>query len=288
MKALLEDLFGPDWFDSPCNQTHPAYQHWYLCKENNEHHGANRFYNPAVKLQLGRLILDTYVFSTVTNGDVGLATLGDMAAIGDEIAVKKIRNSIVDPDKYEDVMIELVTAAWHRGRGHRALIQEVSGQQDLIVEIPEISTTLQIECKHLTSHSPNRLAAIVKKANEQIKAGKRGDSIGVLILDATAYLTSDNERDELFDRVHRALSGQKNRSVRHAIVTWDIVGEKADENNEYRRHLVFTRNQVAFHHSDWGPRVSDVEALFQGYRVEITVNMEPPPLGGIPRAIMPM
>jgi hypothetical protein len=118
------------------------------------------------------------------------------------------------------------------------------------VETP--SGPLLIECKRLASLNENRLRTVIKDANRQIKTASddlAGPFDGAVILDLNGYRPAEfgssewnpPHVDETLGLVQRALSGEKNRSIRSAYVLWDdclFVG------NEASRTVVGYRRRV--------------------------------------------
>src|SRR5262249_22925757 len=65
MKAVLEVLFEPQWFENPRNHRHPAWVQWALCKQNIQNRGRNRLADPDVRHHTSRLVLDTITWITL-------------------------------------------------------------------------------------------------------------------------------------------------------------------------------------------------------------------------------
>jgi len=139
-KKLLEKLFSPDWFLEAKQKNNPAYLRWALCKKIIEQEGIIQFPEQNERLhEIGRIVLDSYILVALTEGDIQQLKLGSLDLYGDETVQKKIRSRITDPEQFEDLMVELYVAAWHKTKSHAIDPIEKEGYPDLKVEIPNIN-----------------------------------------------------------------------------------------------------------------------------------------------------
>jgi len=231
-KEILEKLFSLEWFLETKQKNHPAYLRWTLCKKIIEQEGI-QFPEQKERLhEIGRILLDSYILVALTEGNLQQLKLGSLNLYGDEVTQKKIRSRITNPEQFEDLIVELYVAAWHKTKNHTIEPIEKEGYPDLNIEIPNVTIPVFIECKHLWTSSKNRLQGAIKKANKQIKKAAEEikiPSYGAVILDVSfpvvaRQVENDNLSDELqemIEVVQSALSGEKNLSVGAAIVVWD-------------------------------------------------------------------
>jgi hypothetical protein len=253
-RAILEQVFGEDWFRKAGknDRQHPAYIRWQLCQTLIEQ---GNIKDIDELLQLGKIALDTYYFLQLTGGDMGKLELGVFDSIGDEQVRKHIRSGVKDPVAYEDLMVELYVASWHKANNHAVSLVEIDeiSWPDLRVDMDVPNIPMLIECKHLRSTEHETLASlqrrvrqIIHKANEQIKAGKKAipheksvgheHCYGLLVLDVSAVIPAGgvvtagfpNRLLEVMTYVQRALSGDKNTSVHTAILVWDTYDINLD------------------------------------------------------------
>jgi len=274
-KKLLEKLFSPDWFLEAKQKNHPAYLRWALCKKIIEQEGIIRFPEQKERLpEIGRIMLDSYIHVALTEGDIQQLTLGSLDLYGDKTVQKKIRSRITDPKQFEDLMVELYVAAWHKTNNHAIEPIEKEGYPDLKIEIPAIDIPVFIECKHLWTDSKNRLQKVIKKANKQLKKAAKEikiPSYGVVILDvsipvAAGQVENDNLPDKLqriVDVVQSALSGKKNQFVGAAIIVWDDymqLGKPPD-----RTLIAYRRRYKRVTHRSPNLPIPEDLPLFEGY-----------------------
>jgi len=284
-KKLLEKLFSPDWFLEAKQKNYPAYLRWDLCKKIIEQGGMIQFPEQKEKLpEIGRIVLDSYIHVALTEGDIRQLKLGSLDLYGDETVQKKIRSRITDPNQFEDLMVELYVAAWHKTKNHTIELIEKDGYPDLKIEIPAMNIPVFIECKHLWTGSKNRIQKVIKKANNQIKKAVKETGItsyGAVILDvsipvAAGQVENDNLPDKLREMVNvvqSALSGKKNRSVGAAIIVWDDymqIGNPPD-----RTMLAYRRRYKRVSHTSPNLPIPENLPLFEGYTATYTLHWAP-------------
>jgi len=190
---------------------------------------------------------------------------------------KKIRSRVVNPEQFEDLMVELAFDAWHKSRNHTVIPWEKEGLPDLKLQIPGVDVPILVECKRLRSSLKNRLSKVISKANSQIKAAQE-PCYGVVVLDvSTPVGVTEVENDELPNQlqdicsiVQSALSGKKNRLVRMAILVWDdsmILGEPPD-----KTQVAFRRRHLRIQHRMSGKDISETVPLFEGFTSLYTLH----------------
>lgn len=284
-KEILEKLFPPHWFLEASKKNHPAYLRWALCEKVLEQGGKIRFPEQKTELpEIGRILLDSTILVILTEGDLQQLRFGSLDLYGDQVVQKKICSRIIDPEQFEDLMVELYVGAWHKTKSHVVRPIEMEGYPDLRIEFPDMNTPIFIECKHLWAGSRNRLQGVIKKANQQIKnATKEINSpyYGVAVLDvSTPVAAGQVENDDLSDKlreivdiVQSALSGQKNRSVRVAILVWDdymIMGKPPE-----RTLIAFRRRRKRISHKNITSAIPENLPLFKGYTTTYWLHWEP-------------
>lgn len=272
-RAILESIFEEGWFANARerDKRHPAYMRWELCQkliEQGEVIKEDQFHD------LARMALDTYYFVQLTGGDIAQLDVGLFDSIGDRTVRKHIRSSLKKPDTYEDLMVQLYVAAWHKFNHHKVTLVEIDevSWPDLRVDLEIPNIPMLIECKHLRDNedSPGNLGGkigrIVQRGNNQIKAGKKiiphkqsighDHCYGVLVLDISSVLSAGEAEIDGFPRTvleisnftQRALSGNKNSSVHTAIVVWDTNKREVVSFLEHR--YVCSRRCLRIHHTN--------------------------------------
>ena len=175
-KAILEWLFGYKWFYEKGNENHPAYKEWRMCIQLIEWGG----FKPDPEefdrmVPAARATLDAYLLVRLSEGDIKRLVPGRLTSIGDELTQKKITSQIEIPEKFEDILVELYTAAWHKKEGRTMSYKETEGFPDVRVKIDTIPQPILIECKRLSDPSGTRIGIrigeVIKKANSQIREG---------------------------------------------------------------------------------------------------------------------
>lgn len=249
-KRILEQIFGEDWFRhaNKTDKNHPAYIRWELCQTLIEQ---GNIMTLSQFMALARIALDIHPFLALSGGNTDHLTFGLFDLIGDDLVTKRIKAEIKKADYYEDIMVQLYVAAWHKMKGHAVALVEIDGYSwpDIRVDIEIPNIPMLIECKRIREleiTSPemilklqNKINSIVYKANQQIKAGYKPvpheqsvghkTCYGVLVLDVSRAIersetSSKNVTDTILQTencVQRALSGEKNSSVQTAVIVWD-------------------------------------------------------------------
>ncbi|MFC1990659.1 hypothetical protein ACFLU9_00710 [Chloroflexota bacterium] len=247
---VLEEFFSPTWFSLKKNNAHPAHRNWALCHKLIDQGGIIKYPEQRSELnEIAKVVLDSVILVTITEGDSKSLKLGSLDLFGDEAVKKKITSRITDPEQFDDLMVELSFAAWHKKRGNKIVPFEKECLPDLKLEISGASVPIYFECKHLRSISTNRLNDVIKKANSQIKAVDE-PHFGIAVLDVSTpasigLVESDDVPDKIKvieTAVQNIMNYNKNRSVEMAILLWDeykIRGKPPEKTMIYykRRHL---------------------------------------------------
>ena len=274
---ILEKLFPREWFIKARKKSHPAYGRWNLCKQILQEGGIIRYPHQRETFgQIGRLVLDSYILVALTEGNVDMLKLGSLDLYGDEAVQEKIRSRVVNSEQFEDLMVELAFAAWHKSRKHTVIPWEREGLPDLKLQIPGVDVPILVECKRLRSGSKNRLTKVISKANSQIKAAQE-PCYGVVVLDVSipvgvAEVENDelpNQLQDICSTVQSALSGKKNRSVGMAILVWDdsmILGEPPD-----KTQVAFRRRHLRIRHRMSRKDILETVPLFEGFTTLYTL-----------------
>ncbi|MGD0145230.1 MAG: hypothetical protein ABSB53_00025 [Nitrososphaerales archaeon] len=274
-EKVLEWLFPAGWFSDPRNKTHPAFIRHQTCDEQIARESG---IPTAEKLgdfaTVARLRLDSTILILVSEGDLKSIVFGSLDSFGDETVRKKIQTRVTDPRMFEDMMVELYTAAWHKSKHHSVTPLEIEGLPDMIVKVPSLDLPIAVECKHVTSDSENRIDSVIKKASNQIGNFKsresRIDAYGVVMLDFASSFGVNRVKSNLvpervqrtLDLVKRSVSGNKNNSVKTVVCTWDDYLVLGDDSQPTA--YVFRRNFRVVHHDGDFERIPQ-ELLFEGF-----------------------
>lgn len=285
-QRVLEGLFPPGWFLSARRQHHPAYLRWDFCRTLIERNGMLRFPEQAAEFPLlGRILLDSAVLVALTRGDPGQLTLGNIDLLGDGPVQQKIRSRLPDSNQYEDVMVELSTAASLQTRGYQVRLVEREGHPDLHVHLPRRSEPLLVECKRLSTDSPDRLHRHIKKADQQLAKGHAevgGRAYGVLVLDASPVVSAGRVVDDalppvletLLGRIELELASGRRPSIGTVLVLWDdymVLGTPPERTMVAFRRRVRRLSQLGSIRA-----VPDDEPLVEGWTVTYTLIWGPP------------
>ena len=231
IQDVLESLFPTGWFEKLRNASHPAARQRELCRLLIEQGGIVGYPTQVPLMpEMGRLLLDTMTWIETSGGDANSLTLGDVGGYGDPLVRKKIESRVQVPDLYRALMTELTIGGWYRP-SYSVTPFEKEGYPDLRVDNGQ-EPPLLVECKRLRTAAEARVRQAIKKANAQIKRASQDDmtpfdSAVVLDLsDAVGLRYGSSEWkppvvNDIIGFAERALSGEKNRSVRQAWVTWD-------------------------------------------------------------------
>jgi hypothetical protein len=268
---LLEELFPKDWFVITRERKHPAWMRWNLCKQILRQDGMIRYPDQQGEFtEIARLVLESWMLIALTKGDINNLTLGSIDLYGDEAVQKKIKSRIANPEKFEDLMVELSFAAWHKSRNHDVVPWEKEGLPDMKIKVPNLELPVVAECKNLRSVSANRIDKVISKASLQIKAVME-PCYGIVVLDvsipvATLVVVDDElprKIQEISSIVQSALRGDKNRSIVMAILIWDdclILGAPPD-----MTQIAFRRRHVRINHGNAHRKVAEEIQLFEGF-----------------------
>lgn len=226
--AILEKLFSHETLTDP-NLGHPAAKRWQTCQDLLTQDGFVHWPAQADHIStLQRLQADSLTFIGISDGDLQSYRLGKVEGYGDNLVQRKLWSRINDPAQFQDLLLELRVASWHKLEGHTVTPTEADGLADLRIDIPDLDLPLLLECKNLSTTSPNRVGALVRKANTQIR-NVGIEAYGILLIEATQVVSTPPdpngaipaEIQAIAGLAKRAVSGPKNRAVSRVIVAWD-------------------------------------------------------------------
>jgi hypothetical protein len=229
-QSLLENLYTAEWLIKT-QPKHLAQLQWALCAKILRQGGKIRWPEQRDDLSLlTSMLLDASTLIAISGGDLSSMHLGNLAGYGDDAVQRKIRSRLPNPRQFNELMLELHTAAWHQFNGHHVEPLE-DRLPDLRVVIDNIDLPVYIECKRVTTSTEAGIRKRILKANRQIKAVGQ-PCYGIVILDVSGAAGPVNLRPEeipdgveiISQYVRRALSGERNRAVGKVIVTWDNSG----------------------------------------------------------------
>jgi hypothetical protein len=284
-KELLEWLFqGKGWFLEKRNEGHPAYLDWKLCDQMVGWRGRKPDSLKSEDLRFAaRISLNTHYLIRLSGGDLGVLTPGVFESFGDENVQKKIRSRVLDPSSYEDLLVELYTASWHKGvKDHTASLLEKTGYPDVRVSINSLDFPIFIECKRVKVSSVNQIQSDIKDASRQLATASQGadsNAYGAVLLDFSSFVGLRRQEDDshppvvvdVMQKVRQAIRGDKNTHVKSAIVVWDDYGLVGKEPEQV---LVFRRRAEVIHH-DHTRHPLGLEKLFDGYAVRSMLRQVP-------------
>jgi hypothetical protein len=278
-QVLLEGLFPSGWLTKAKNAAHPAALRWRLLQRVIDQRGIMLFPEQDADLPLlSRTVLDGALIAQATEGDVSNLMAGPLSKYGSIDVGKKIRSQVTSPDAFEDIMLEVSFAAWHKMVPRHAVDPlEVAGA-DFKIRLPD-DALLVPECKRIVSATERRLTKEVQYANRQIKQipGDYGVAVfDVSIAAQAAHAEFVDEAPAVIRDLERlvipALSGPKNRRVAEVILLWDVYLVQKPivlMNRRYRR--------IA-HRPDPGVRRIPAEvAVYSGLATAIRIEPMPRP-----------
>lgn len=287
-KLLLEWLFKDSaWFYDERNVSHPAYVDWRQADQVAKWGGKKPDDMPPEELHfMGRIALNTALLARLSGGDPSQLTPGTFEAFGGVEVQKKIRSRVKNPKSYEDLLVELYTASWHRTRDREVSLLETNGFPDVRVNVKSLGYPIYIECKRLTVSEVNQIQSDIKDASNQIKRAtqKEPEAYGTALLDFSTVVGLHRQEsqaipppiEDVKQKVRNAVRGEKNTHVESAIVVWDdygVVGEEPEQLLVFRR-----RADLINHDGERTPRHRNklkLEMLFNGYGVRIPLRNIP-------------
>ena len=227
-KQVLESLFPKDWFAKASDENHEALQQYKLCDKIIAHSGFIKYPEQANELAVaGKILLDAFLLSTITSGDMGKLIVGALNYGGKKVQ-RKILQRFPDSQQFQDIMVELYVGAWHITKKNTVTPLETDGYPDIKVNFSNSSDVAYIECKHLRTKDERRIADVISKANTQLENTKT-DCYGCLVLDATIPINAGSVKDdvlpleasEIIKIVQSSLSGEENKAIGSAVLVWD-------------------------------------------------------------------
>lgn len=280
---ILEVLFPEGWFQEPAHRDHPAYRRWDLCSRLLKQAGKLRYPEQSDELaELGHVSLDVLPFIELSGGNLQELHANPLETIGDSSVVNKIRSRVTNPTQYDDIMVELYVAAWHKTKGHTVELTETRGHPDMrIFNSP--NKPLLIECKNLRTSSLERYQKVLTKANIQLTRGLQDIRNGhaALIVDISAIVGIHSvETDDLPEKVNsligftrRMLPRPRFRTIEAVTLVWDDLMLKGTPPDDtlvtYRRRQETVSN----------PQLQNVSAdrppIFEGFTVAYWLRWSP-------------
>lgn len=273
-KEILEWLFPNGWFARKENENHPAYKEWQMCNQIIQWGG---FKPDAIDFEYMRMTakvaIDALLLIRLSEGDLKNLAPGHREALGEAKVLRQISSRIEEPESFEDLLVELYTAGWHKREGCSITLPEKDGYPDVRVKIDSIPFPIYIECKRLSVTSEKRVQHVINKASNQIEVASQGadaNAYGAVLLDFTGPEGAKLEPDEsipthiqeAMKQVRRTLSGNKNTHVKSAIVAWDgyhITGKLPDP------VVVQYRRSARLIHHTLNLKPLTIDKLFDGY-----------------------
>jgi hypothetical protein len=258
VQTFIESLFPAAWLESKYARDHPARFDWEFSKLIQLQGGSLSYPSQRPLLaQQGRLMLDMFTWlSAIPGSDRNAFRIGNIEGYGDALVSRKLLSELRKPRAYSDWLVELLIAGTHRSAGRVVTPYEDDGYPDMRIDLP--GGALFAECKRLYTINESRLRSVAKKANAQIKRAAQGVSgpyEGVIVIDLNGgrrlrFGSSEwrpGDIDEILAYVQRALSGEKNRSVRRACILWDDFAYFGDDPG--RTLVTYTRRYEIVDHS---------------------------------------
>ncbi|MBD2259893.1 hypothetical protein [Pseudanabaena sp. FACHB-2040] len=266
---LLVDLVNiPALHKNYRKHNHPAYQMWREYWDIVIGMGnLPQPINPEEHARHAKILLDANLLSLCSGGkafgNIGTNTLGDFAKYGDDKVLKKIKSRVNDSNQFEDLMTELIHAAWYILNQHQVCPFEEEGFPDFKVTLHESGHSYLVDCKRINSSSgDNRYKSVIEKANKQFKKFNRetGRNLpGMILLDLSSKIgvLKRNLSDEPPEEVDTACNAL-NPHIRHfnsavggILVVWEesiVLGEE----NLYKHGTMvnFNRRSLLLRHQN--------------------------------------
>jgi len=279
---ILEKVFPKDFFNKGEKIDHPAYSQWMLCKKIIKQKGIVKLPEQKDEIPLiGKIVLGSMIHSSLSNGNVQDIEFGLIELYGDKNVQKFIESRIKIPENFNDIMLELYFASWHKMRKHDVSLIEKESYPDIKIMTTNLTTPLYTECKNIKSDTYKRLNSVIKKANKQIKATKT-PCYGIVVLDISTPVTFQEVKndklpervDSIKDSIVRILSGEKNRSISAAVLIWDdylIVGNPTE-----RIMYAFRKRFHIVEHSkvEGVNTIPENLSIFEGNTVTYGINLK--------------
>lgn len=279
-KRLIHELFDND--ESRIQKLvkrqpkHPAVIQSKICDQIISQNGILKLpENQDIVPKLASILLDSYILTKVSGGNIADLSLGKFATYGDEKVRKTILSQIEDPNKFQELMTELYFGSWFMNKAEYILTAtEDKGLADFKIQISNHKIPLIVDCKYIHSDSEDtRYIKNIDKANQQIKKwrGKLDcDVYGLVAMDISSKLISngiDLEENLKFQltklKVIKELVQKYIKSnfssVSGVLLIWDLYGITFDDNEASTINLECSRNSYFIKHSN--PKVTLPENL---------------------------
>ncbi len=272
---ILETTFPKNFFLRKSVKNHPAYKRWELCKRIIGQGGKILSDQQSEFPLIGRIILDSAILISASRGNLQELKFGSINLFGNDEVINKIQKRVIDPQSFEDTMVELSFAAWHLTKSHEVELLETEGFPDIKIRIPTFDIPAYAECKRISADTLNNFKMVLKKASKQIGATNT-QCYGIAALDISTPVTIHQVTDDalpekvkhIVAQVEKIVSGEQNRNVGIVALIWDdfIVHGTLPQFTliAYRRGFVLVR-----HSSKEVKRVvPDDLPVFEGFTVE--------------------
>ncbi len=282
-KGILEWLYTKEWFQVTKNSNHPAFMRWKTCNLAIQWGGSKPdSMRIEQMLPIARVALDASLLVKLTEGDLMNLSPGKIEAVGDA----KVRNEIsarkLVANQFEDLFVELYTAAWHKRVGRTVTLLQGNRLPDVRVDFDSIPFPVFIECKRLKVSSAKTIQKRINDASKKIETASTTypDAYGAALLDFSAALGAfeaiDNSIPEkmhdVLGIVKNCLRGEKNTHVKSAIVVWDDF----HVDGEVPQPVLLTSGRRAkiFHHEK-NQNPLGREFLFEGNASHLLMQQTP-------------
>jgi hypothetical protein len=142
-------------------------------------------------------------------------------------ARERVRQSILDPEQFHDVIAEVFFWSWLREQIQSANLVEEVALPDIVVDRgSDLEVWAEVKRVRL-GKNPERVGDVIKKANSQLK-NANPERVGIVFLSierAVQRVALDDRIPDDVQRylheVERKLASDTNRSVGRIVVSWD-------------------------------------------------------------------
>jgi hypothetical protein len=284
-KEILEWLFTKEWFSEARNSSHPAFIRWKVCNEAILWGGSKPdSYKFEQMLPIAKIAMDASLLVKLTEGDLRELLPGKMESFGDKNVQERIRQRKMVTDQFEDLFVELYTAAWHKKIGRKVALLEGIGKglPDVRVDIESLPYPIFIECKRLKVFTAKNIRRDINTASKQLRSISKTDprAYGAVLLDFSGmlgdYQATDNSIPEMIQVVMKivesSLKGEQNTHVMSAILVWTDY----NVNGEIPQPVVLTsgrRTKILHHEKNEAPLARDI--LFDGNASRLFMQQTP-------------
>jgi hypothetical protein len=233
-------------------------------------------------LPIARVALDASLLVKLTEGDLRNLSPGKIESLGDAKVRNEISSRKLVAKQFEDLFVELYTAAWQKRDGRTVTLLEGKRLPDVRVDFGSIPFPVFIECKRLKVSSAKTIQKRINDASKKIEnvSTTYPDAYGAVLLDFSAalgaYQAIDNSIPEkmldVLEIVKACLRGEKNTHVKSAIVVWDDF----NVSGEIPQPVLLTsgrRAKILHHKKNQNPLGG--EFLFEGNASRLLMQQTP-------------